>query len=508
MTSLLTDYGTIITEKTFLKVKDTLKITKFVKFNKKTFVLNQYRRKLIEGVSGHMNVYYRIPRCILTIGKVSINEPEQVIDDTAAISVHKYQDLVINRIQEELAGKHSMMLQMDTGLGKSFVAAELICRLKYRTCIIVPKKGLAIQMKEDLLKAFKSAKESFIYPDIETSKKKMVFTRPPADKTGWAPPSEGPEICILVINTAAKMDSEFFANFGLIIYDEVHAYCADSFSEIFWVTDTAKYTLGMTATPDRIDGMELLLKIHLGPTILAEDIYGPAIGKASAFTGTVRKVEYYGPKEFTKTMTSSTGLLSTILMAKQFLEDPLRMALAADILCKLYRGGHDIYVFCQTKDPLTFLKDRLLKLLRPKKDTQDSQQIGVDDIFVVTGDTTTSAIEEARTNARIFLTTYSLSSTGLSLPRFTALILLTPMKSNSKQIVGRIFRKGSDESIERVVVDIVDMNTSLKRQWSTRKIEYARRGLKMTSESWPSHASMKTKKEIVDTTEFDDALEE
>jgi hypothetical protein len=46
-----------------------------------------------------------------------------------------------------------------------------------------------------------------------------------------------------------------------------------------------------------------------------------------------------------------------------------------------------------------------------------------------------------------------------------------------EQILGRIFRLGSDTSIKRIIIDIVDVNTPVRKQWDERVKEYIRRNL-------------------------------
>lgn len=77
--------------------------------------------------------------------------------------------------------------------------------------------------------------------------------------------------------------------------------------------------------------------------------------------------------------------------------------------------------------------------------------------------------------ARVVLTTYGYSRRGVSLVDMTATVLATPRRNGMKQILGRATRRGSDESIVRVVVDIKDVRSPLKAQSSARRKAYRKK---------------------------------
>jgi len=58
----------------------------------------------------------------------------------------------------------------------------------------------------------------------------------------------------------------------------------------------------------------------------------------------------------------------------------------------------------------------------------------------------------------------------------TCIIEATPRRNGLRQILGRILRRGSDESIVRQVVDIVDTRTGLRSQAADRRKIYLEKG--------------------------------
>ena len=55
----------------------------------------------------------------------------------------------------------------------------------------------------------------------------------------------------------------------------------------------------------------------------------------------------------------------------------------------------------------------------------------------------------------------------------TAMMFLTPRKANMKQILARMLRRGSDNRIPRICVDIVDNKTALRYQVGERRNAYS-----------------------------------
>ena len=98
--------------------------------------------------------------------------------------------------------------------------------------------------------------------------------------------------------------------------------------------------------------------------------------------------------------------------------------------------------------------------------TANNNQIGV-----LRGGASAKECASAK-HARIVLTTYGYSRRGVSLTNMTTLILASPRRNGLHQIVGRITRSGSDQSIIRQVIDIKDMCSPLKNQNSERRKVY------------------------------------
>ena len=87
------------------------------------------------------------------------------------------------------------------------------------------------------------------------------------------------------------------------------------------------------------------------------------------------------------------------------------------------------------------------------------------------GGTTKDEMIQAQ-NARVIVATYQYAYRGVSLPKFDAMIFVTPRRAKIYQTLKRIFRISGDTTIERKIIDFVDVKTKLKNQLTDRKKQY------------------------------------
>ena len=123
-------------------------------------------------------------------------------------------------------GKASTTLQLTAGYGKTFIGIGLISKLQTRTLVIVPANS-------DLASQWVGCCSEYLSGSavLYNNRKNEI-----ADTT------------IIMISTAIKKPAEWFKQFGLVIYDEIHMYCSPVWGDIFWRTNV-RCVLGLTATP-------------------------------------------------------------------------------------------------------------------------------------------------------------------------------------------------------------------------------------------------------------------
>lgn len=140
---------------------------------------------------------------------------------------------------------YDQILEAYTGSGKTVMGCEIAARLGRSTLIFVDQEKLLNQWIETLT-------EHFGY-----SKDQIGIVR--GQKYDFAN-----DFTIAMIQSVydREHDEEFYRAFGTVIYDEVHVAGADQFSAVLEMFP-ARYRLGLSATPDRKDELDKLIKLHI-----------------------------------------------------------------------------------------------------------------------------------------------------------------------------------------------------------------------------------------------------
>lgn len=137
-------------------------------------------------------------------------------------------------------------VQMPTGKGKTILGLAVAEHYKCRTLIIVHKTDLVSGWQKDIKEAFGGKADVGL---IKAQVKKI-----------------GKHFTIATIQTLNRLDKDFleslYKSFGLIIQDEMHHCPSSSFS----LADNfeSRYRLGLTATPERNDGLAHVMNLYYG----------------------------------------------------------------------------------------------------------------------------------------------------------------------------------------------------------------------------------------------------
>ena len=164
---------------------------------------------------------------------------------------------------EEIKNGESGIIVASTGSGKTILGMKLIEDNPYKkVLIVVPTIVLMNQWKEELIK-FKIVDEnnmSFIgggHKDIPTTR-----------------------VTIAVVNSLRKVEwNHPLAKFDIATLDEIHRYAAPK-NLSFLQEGTFGQTMGLTATLERADGAERILKSIIGPVLYE---LTPAQAKAAGY---------------------------------------------------------------------------------------------------------------------------------------------------------------------------------------------------------------------------------
>lgn len=372
--------------------------------------------------------------------------------------------------------------------GKSFIAFELIKNINKKTLIIVPNTYLLEQWVSLLTNLFPNNTIGQYY-----GKKKIMG-----------------DIMVAIINSAANSNTfefkisrgkyqqinhtDFFNKFGFIIYDECHMYCTKIFKKIFNRANVEN-SIGLSATPnERVDGFDKLITFFLGDVIDSEMIEDYKKSLIS-FSSVVRTIKYTAPDEYSNIYINNyTKLINVPKILEEIITDPYRNQIIINMLIELYSQNRNVFVFSDRRSHLELLYREFNKVMKltneniendtyiPEINKNDDERLESSKSSVLYGGCNEDEINTAKNRSKIIFTTYQYSSTGVSIVKMDTLLLTTPRRHNMTQIIGRIFRLGSDMDITRIIVDILDTKSVLKGQYSERKKSYKLRDSEFETE--------------------------
>lgn len=415
------------------------------------------------------------------INHISPNNP--IVIDEYLGKFAGNQEVVFNYImsnnfshESKIAGRAGLILNLAAGEGKSYLATAIINRLKCRTVIVCHNSSILDQWVKLLSGLFPKLTIGQYYGKVKKNGDIVV---------GIINSLVADNLCIKgVFNTPR----EFFDSFDMMIMDEVHEYCSEKRRVIYQVAQ-CPYMLGLSATPsERSDSLDKINHWGCGPVIDAETLEGYST-KDIPFTGRVTCVKYSGPPQWTEHLTNEKlDITSVPLMIGQFCDDPYRLKMIVRLVMEQYEKGLNVLVFADRRSYLEEIQTNLeLSKMEGIMLTNDDEfqnfenrNLGktinkIESIRLV-GGSSSEEFNSAKEVKNIILATYQFFGTGCSIPKLNSVILTTPRKSKSKQFINRIFRLGSNYDIERQIIDIVDIKTSLKSQWYTRKEYYKSKG--------------------------------
>lgn len=391
------------------------------------------------------------------------------------------QEIVSNHIMstiytpERVAnGSAGLILNMEAGQGKSFLATHLIYKIQKKAAIILHSTSLIKQWESVLYTSFgDDVSVGYYYAQKHKLGDIMIMIIDSATHS---------EFKFKVNKIAFTMTSiEFYNQFGIIIYDECQKY-TNKFSLKALKIAHAPYMLGLSATPDENSkGFDPLVWWELGPILVAANLPGYE-SKTEKFNAHVHRVMYYGPPSHTKVLVTSINaeldIANSAATINMICEDTVRNNVILDCLQKGLDLGLYMYVFSDRREHLETLRQMLLDTKRIESEILTNDE----DYVRIVGGAKEEDLARAEQKSKVIFTTYPYMGTGKSIVKMNGLILATPRRTQMKQFIGRICRLGSDMSIERHIWDICDMRLKCSGQWATRKKYYASKEYTISSD--------------------------
>ena len=324
------------------------------------------------------------------------------------------------------------IISLPCGYGKTIIALYIISKLKKKSLIIVHKEFLINQWIERIQEFLPDARIGIIQASkIDINNKDIV-------------------IGMLQSISMKEYEPNTFSDFGFTIIDEVHHIAAEVFSRALPKINS-KYSLGLSATPKRKDGLSKVFHWFLGPMIYE-------IKKRDDYPVDVNILMYNNNDiVYNKTEVIFNGKMCMPRMINNITEYHKRTELIIGIIKKLISSGKKILVLSDRRNHLTAIFNLIT--------TYNIASVGY---YVGGMKQKDLKLSESK---QILLGTYTMSSEGMDIPDLDAVIFASP-KSDIIQSLGRILRKKHQTS--PIVWDIVDNFSPFINQYTKRRAYYRR----------------------------------
>lgn len=173
--------------------------------------------------------------------------------DTDPSKRNRDQDVVIDDALKKLDKDHTVFIAAYTGFGKTASGTYLMCEcnnrlvknnLKRKTLVVCFSSAVRDQWPDEIAK-FTDAKVSHISGN--------PLTMDPSS-----------DVYIIGVKKLINTPKSYFRDIGTVIIDEAHITTASIFTEALFKIHPV-YLIGLSATPDRQDGLDSLIHLFFGP---------------------------------------------------------------------------------------------------------------------------------------------------------------------------------------------------------------------------------------------------
>lgn len=347
-------------------------------------------------------------------------------------------EVTTNRLLDEFG----TMLVAAPGRGKTVMGITIACRLRRPTLVLVHKRFLMDQWEERIGEFAPGATVGRMAQGRADSGEEYDFVLASVSS---------------VVSRTEKGDPKYLAalqTFGTAIFDECHRYAADTWQRSITAVP-ARYRLGLTATVERLDGMEIVLFRHVGP--VGYEVEGnettPAIYRfpvISDIDPTSRRYHAWSDGPGVHDGLNTARLLSDLAVHRG------RNRMLLDYAEKAVKAGRKVIL----------LSDRLEQL-------EQLAEAATVRTGMYVGGASREALAEAA-SADLILSTYAMAKEGLDIPSMDTLIFGTP-KASVVQAVGRICRSYTGKKAP-TVVDPMDTIPAFAALAASRLRKYERNG--------------------------------
>jgi superfamily II DNA or RNA helicase len=400
-----------------------------------------------QGMVQHFPIYYEsktryyVPRHwgITVFGEPEATIVSEGLDLPEAAQVRKafppldLQNEIIGAFLKEQNG----LICVPCGYGKTFMAIYIALQCRKRFLIVVDKEFLMNQWRAEIANFTTGVRVGILQSNTVQ-----------VDSTAY-------DVTICMIQTICRREfpDGFFDDYGFTIFDECHHLGASYFSHALKKIQTASM-LGLSATPDREDGLSRVFEYFLGPAVYKNTQRAPdkdAVVKALWF--------HSEDPTYKEVPLNAAGETVTAKLMNQVAEFEARNQRVFTIIQEYAATPHRY---------ILILSDRIKQLEWFEAElNKNPYRHGY-----YIGGMKQSKLDENAATCQILLATYQMASEAFSIKKLNTVILATPRK-NVQQSTGRIFRERIEErKLAPHIIDVIDSHECHLRRWYVRQRFY------------------------------------
>jgi superfamily II DNA or RNA helicase len=324
------------------------------------------------------------------------------------------------------------LLDIPCGEGKTVDACKIISERGKKTLVIVHKEFLLNQWIERIGQFLPSARVGRIQGQIIDI--------------------EGKDIVIGMLQSLSMKEypEELFHSFGLTIVDECHHISSEVFCRSLQKIMT-RYTLGLSATMTRKDGLTKVFKMFLGDIVYQKK-------RAADDQVLVKAMKFVtDDPDFNEMCYDYRGNPAYSTMISKLCAFNPRSEFILKILEKemILMPGQQVMILAHNKCLLKYLYEAI-------------EHRGLATVGYYVGGMKELELKKSELK-QVIIATYAMAAEALDIKTLTTLILATP-KTDVVQAVGRILRVKHERPL---VIDIIDSHDVFLSQWQKRRKYYA-----------------------------------
>lgn len=348
-------------------------------------------------------------------------------------NLRDYQVNIVNAYMKTTTNSYGGggLLDIPCGFGKTACALNIVSRLGCKTLVIVHKGFLLNQWVERIQEFLPNARVGTIQGQIIDIDDKDIV------------------IGMLQSLSMKKYPDDMFSSFGLTIVDECHHISSEVFSRSLSKIVT-RYTLGLSATMDRKDGLTYVFKMFLGEVAYKME-------RETEDNVLVKSIKYISnDPDFEDVVYDYRGNPQYSSMITKICDYNHRTEFIIKVLADEVRENPDqqVMILGQNKSILKYIHDAV-----------EHRKIATVGYYV--GGMKEKSLKESE-DKQVVVATYAMAAEGLDIKTLKTLFLVTP-RTDITQAIGRILRVKHERPL---VVDFCDTHDVFENQQKKRLTFY------------------------------------